>query len=48
MTGDAVERNSIAAGADGYLVKPFGLDEFLQKVRLHLRTDRIRSERETA
>jgi len=48
MTGEAVERNSIAAGADGYLVKPFGLDEFLQKVRLHLRTDRIRSQRETA
>ena len=40
MIGEAVERNSIAAGADGYLVKPFGLDEFLQKVRLHLRTDR--------
>jgi DNA-binding response OmpR family regulator len=48
MTGEAVERNSIAAGADGYLVKPFGLDEFLQKVRLHLRTDRMRSQRETA
>ncbi len=48
MTGEAVERNSIAAGADGYLVKPFGLDEFLQKVRLHLRTDRGRAERESA
>ena len=49
MTGEAVERNSIAAGADGYLVKPFGLDEFLQKVRLHLRTDRGRAQRlETA
>ena len=48
MTGEAVERNSIAAGADGYLVKPFGLDEFLQKVRLHLRTDRVRSQRESA
>jgi DNA-binding response OmpR family regulator len=48
MTGEAVERNSIAAGADGYLVKPFGLDEFLQKVRLHLRTDRAYSQRETA
>ncbi|HXU72130.1 MAG TPA: ATP-binding protein [Polyangia bacterium] len=44
MTGESVERNSIAAGADGYLVKPFGLDEFLQKVRLHLRTDRARPE----
>ncbi|HEY2746183.1 MAG TPA: ATP-binding protein [Polyangia bacterium] len=48
MTGEAVERNSIAAGADGYLVKPFGLDEFLQKVRLHLRTDRARAQRESA
>lgn len=48
MTGETVERNSIAAGADGYLVKPFGLDEFLQKVRIHLRTDRARAERETA
>jgi len=48
MTGEAVERNSIAAGADGYLVKPFGLDEFLQKVRLHLRTDRARQQRESA
>jgi PAS domain S-box-containing protein len=48
MTGEAVERNSIAAGADGYLVKPFGLDEFLQKVRLHLRTDRARVQRESA
>ena len=48
MTGEAVERNSLAAGADGYLVKPFGLDEFLQKVRLHLRTDRARAQRESA
>jgi PAS domain S-box-containing protein len=40
MSGESVQRNSIAAGADGYLVKPFGLDEFLQKVRLHLRSDR--------
>ena len=35
-------------GADDYLVKPFGLDEFLQKVRLHLRTDRSGAERESA
>jgi CheY-like chemotaxis protein len=48
MTGEAMERNSLAAGADGYLVKPFGLDEFLQKVRLHLRTDRARAQRESA
>ena len=48
MSGHAVERNSLAAGADGYLVKPFGLDEFLQKVRLHLRTDRGSIQRESA
>jgi DNA-binding response OmpR family regulator len=47
MSGEAVHKNSIEAGADGYLMKPFGLDEFLQKVRLHLRT--VRSvERESA
>jgi DNA-binding response OmpR family regulator len=40
MSGDAVQRGSLAAGADGYLMKPFGLDEFLQKVRLHLRAER--------
>jgi PAS domain S-box-containing protein len=40
MAGDAVEKGSLAAGADGYLMKPFGLDEFLQKVRLHLRSER--------
>jgi DNA-binding response OmpR family regulator len=48
MSGHAVERNSLAAGADGYLVKPFGLDEFLQKVRLHLRADRTAIQRESA
>ncbi|MDB4968754.1 MAG: domain S-box [Myxococcales bacterium] len=48
MSGHAVERNSLAAGADGYLVKPFGLDEFLQKVRLHLRADRSSIQRESA
>jgi PAS domain S-box-containing protein len=39
MSGDAVQKGSLAAGADGYLMKPFGLDEFLQKVRLHLRAE---------
>jgi PAS domain S-box-containing protein len=37
MSGEAVQKVSLEAGADGYLMKPFGLDEFLQKVRLHLR-----------
>lgn len=45
----ATVREAMDTGADGYLVKPFGLDEFLQKVRLHLRTDRARTQRlETA
>lgn len=47
MSGDAVHQVSLAAGADGYLTKPFSLDEFLQKVRLHLR-GRHQNERETA
>jgi len=37
MSGDEVRQVSMAAGADGYLVKPFGVDEFLRQVRLHLR-----------
>jgi signal transduction histidine kinase/CheY-like chemotaxis protein len=36
MSGDDVRKVSLAAGADGYLVKPFGVDEFLRQVRLHL------------
>jgi PAS domain S-box-containing protein len=40
MSGEAVQKGSLEAGADGYLMKPFGLHEFLQKVRLHLRADR--------
>jgi DNA-binding response OmpR family regulator len=40
MSGEMVQRSSIDAGADGYLMKPFGLDDFLQKVRLHLRGNR--------
>jgi len=39
MTGEEIRRDSLAAGADGFLVKPFGLSDFLQKVRLHLRAD---------
>jgi PAS domain S-box-containing protein len=37
MSGDEVRQVSLAAGADGYLVKPFGVDEFLRQVRLHLK-----------
>jgi PAS domain S-box-containing protein len=40
MSGEAVQKNSLEAGADGYLMKPFSLDEFLQKVRLHVRAHR--------
>ena len=40
MSGEMVQRSSIDAGADGYLMKPFGLDDFLQKVRLHSRGNR--------
>jgi PAS domain S-box-containing protein len=40
MSGDAVQKTSLQAGADGYLTKPFSLDEFLQKVRLHVRAHR--------
>ena len=38
MSGDEVRQVSLAAGADGYLVKPFGVDEFLRQVRLHVRS----------
>jgi PAS domain S-box-containing protein len=37
MTGDEVRRGSLAAGAEGFLVKHFGVSEFLRQVRLHLR-----------
>jgi len=37
MSGDEIRRVSMAAGAVGYLVKPFGVDEFLRLVRLYLR-----------
>ena len=39
MSGDDVRRNAIEAGADGLITKPFGVDEFLRQVRLHLRSD---------
>jgi CheY-like chemotaxis protein len=37
MTGEEVRRQAAAAGADGFLTKPFGVAEFLRHVRLHLR-----------
>jgi signal transduction histidine kinase/CheY-like chemotaxis protein len=44
MVGEEVRRASLAAGADGYLVKPFGVDQFLRQVRLHLREPRRAAE----
>jgi DNA-binding response OmpR family regulator len=38
MAGEAVQHGSLSAGADGYLLKPFGVDDFLRRVRLHLRS----------
>jgi PAS domain S-box-containing protein len=46
MSGDEVRQVSMAAGADGYLVKPFGVDEFLRQVRLHLKPDENRVDRQ--
>jgi signal transduction histidine kinase/DNA-binding response OmpR family regulator len=37
MSGEDVRQGSLGAGADGYLMKPFGVDEFLRQVKLHLR-----------
>jgi PAS domain S-box-containing protein len=37
MSGDEVRSLALRAGANGYLVKPFGLDEFLRQVQLHVR-----------
>jgi two-component system response regulator VicR len=37
MSGEEVRKGSLGAGADGYLMKPFGVDEFLRQVKLHLR-----------
>ena len=50
MSGEEVRQVSLAAGAEGYLMKPFGVDEFLRQVRLHLRAhpDPTASRPETA
>ena len=48
MSGDEVRQVSLAAGAEGYLVKPFGVDDFLRQVRLHLRTPGSEAARESA
>ncbi len=37
MSGDEVRDLALKAGAAGYLMKPFGVDEFLRQVQLHLR-----------
>jgi DNA-binding response OmpR family regulator len=42
LSGEEVRQVSLAAGAEGYLVKPFGVDEFLRQVRLHLRAREAR------
>jgi PAS domain S-box-containing protein len=39
MSGEDVRQGSLGAGAEGYLLKPFGVDEFLRQVRLHLRRE---------
>ena len=39
MSGDEVRELSAKAGAEGYLMKPFGVDEFLRQVQLNLRGD---------
>jgi signal transduction histidine kinase/DNA-binding response OmpR family regulator len=41
MSGEEVRRVSLAAGAAGYLVKPFGVDEFVRQVRLHMRAPHL-------
>lgn len=37
---DEVRRDSFRAGADGFLLKPFSVDDFIRQVRLHLRDPR--------
>ncbi len=39
MTGEGIRRAALAAGADGFLLKPFGVAEFLRQVRLHVRAE---------
>jgi PAS domain S-box-containing protein len=34
---DEVRQDSFRAGADGFLLKPFSVDDFIRQVRLHLR-----------
>jgi PAS domain S-box-containing protein len=48
MSGDEVRELSAKAGAEGYLMKPFGVDEFLRQVQLHLRADASLHSRESA
>ena len=37
VAGEEVRADALAAGANGYLTKPFGVDELLRQVRLHVR-----------
>ena len=37
---DELRRDSFRAGADGFLLKPFSVDDFIRQVRLHLRDPR--------
>ncbi|MSP61833.1 MAG: response regulator [Myxococcales bacterium] len=36
MTGEAIRKRSFDAGADGFLLKPFSVAEFVRQVRLHV------------
>jgi PAS domain S-box-containing protein len=48
MSGEEVRKGSLGAGADGYLMKPFGVDEFLRQVKLHLRQADAKTDVRTA
>jgi PAS domain S-box-containing protein len=39
ITGEDVKKGALLAGADGYLMKPFEVDDFVQKVKVHLRSE---------
>ncbi len=39
MAGEEVKRSALAAGAEGYLCKPFSADEFVRAVQFHVDTE---------
>ena len=39
MNGETIRKRSLDAGADGFLLKPFSVAEFLRQVRLHVRAE---------